>query len=60
MHITGESFTIVLIVSAALLFTGRRIWRAVQSARSTRSAGCDSGCGCDTAAEPKARDWAES
>lgn len=62
MRITGESLAIVIIVAGALLYTGRRLWRALQSARAPRgAAGCDAGCGCETSASAsKGRDWAET
>lgn len=61
MRITGETLAIVIIVGGALLFTGRRLWRALQSARAPRGgAGCDAGCGCETGTPAKSRDWAET
>lgn len=58
---TGESLAIILIVGVALFYTGRRIWRAAQSARAPRGgAGCDAGCGCEAGSPAKARDWAET
>jgi hypothetical protein len=55
----GETLAVGVIVSAAVLFIGRRVWRAVQSARRASAGGCDSGCGCDTDAGARPRDWAE-
>jgi hypothetical protein len=37
-----------LIVLAAGVFLGRRVWSAMVSARAATSGGCDSGCGCAT------------
>jgi len=56
---TIETLLVGVIVGAALLFIGRRTWRAVQSARRTSGGGCDAGCGCDTGAGARPRDWAE-
>jgi hypothetical protein len=56
---TGETLVVGAIVSAALLFIGRRTWRALQSARRTSAGGCDSGCGCDSGSGARPRDWAE-
>jgi hypothetical protein len=61
MRMTGESLAILIIVGGAVLFTARRVWRAVQSARAPRgAAGCDAGCGCETGSPAKERDWAET
>jgi FeoB-associated Cys-rich membrane protein len=55
----AETLVVGVIVSAAVLFIGRRAWRAVQSARRASAGGCDAGCGCDTGAAAPPRDWAE-
>jgi hypothetical protein len=59
MSTTGETLIVAVIVGAALWFTARRGWRAVQSARAKRGTACDTGCGCDTGAAAPPRDWAE-
>lgn len=59
MSMTAEQLVVALIVASALFFIGRRFWRAVASARATSAGGCDAGCGCDTVATSRRRDWAE-
>lgn len=59
MPMPGETLVVALLVAGALLFIGRRFWRAVQSTRTTSARGCDAGCGCDTGAARGERDWAE-
>lgn len=55
-----QGLLIALIVGAALWFTGRRIWRALQSARARRDAACGAECGCSDASATggRERDWA--
>jgi len=59
MQLTGEILIIVAIVGVALAFLGRRVWRALGSTRAKGAKGCDTGCGCDSAGDPRSRDWAE-
>jgi len=47
-----DTIVVALIVAAAVLFIGRRVWRAVQSSRAAK-AGCAT-CGCDDAKDPLA------
>lgn len=55
-----ETLVVMLVVGSALFFVGRRAWRAVQSTRGAKGAGCDAGCGCDTPAPSQPRDWGTS
>ena len=47
-----QQLIVGLIVLGAALFIVRRIWSAISSARASKHAGCDSGCGCAPAATP--------
>lgn len=42
----GQQLIVGLIVLSAVVFIARRIWSAIASARASKQAGCDSGCGC--------------
>ena len=41
-----QQLLVVLIVLGAAVFIVRRVWGAIASARASKHAGCDSGCGC--------------
>jgi FeoB-associated Cys-rich membrane protein len=51
----GQQLIVGAIVFAAAAFIVRRLWRAVASARASKQAGCDSGCGCAPTAQPSKR-----
>ncbi len=52
----GQQLIVGLIVLGAVLFIARRMWSAIASARASKQAGCDSGCGCaPTASEQSER-----
>ena len=42
----GQQLIVGLIVLSAVVFIARRMWSAIASARASKQAGCDSGCGC--------------
>ena len=42
----GQQVIVGMIVLGAVLFIARRMWSAIASARASKQAGCDSGCGC--------------
>lgn len=42
----GQQLIVGLIVLSAVVFIARRMWKAIASARASKQAGCDSGCGC--------------
>lgn len=50
-----QTMIVALVVLAAALYVGRRVWSAV---RPKAAAGCGDGCGC--ASTGGARDWAKS
>lgn len=50
----GQQLIVGLIVLGAVVFIARRMWNAIASARASKQAGCDSGCGCAPAASPQA------
>lgn len=59
MPISGETLMVVAIVSVALLFTGRRVWRAIRSARGMAGGrSMHAGCDCEAAPSAKKSDWA--
>ena len=42
-----QQFLVLLIVAAAVAYTGRRVWRSMAAARRRKTAaGCGSDCGC--------------
>lgn len=41
-----DSLVVALIVAAAALYVGRRVWRAAASARRKTEPGCGGDCGC--------------
>lgn len=50
----GQQLIVGVIVLGALVFIARRMWNAIASARASKQAGCDSGCGCAPAAKSQA------
>lgn len=44
-----QALLVLLIVGGAVIYVGRRVWRTVAAARSSRGGGCDSSCGCGDA-----------
>lgn len=55
MSATVQTIVVLLIVLAAGLYVGRRVWKALRPAK---AAGCDTGCGCGADASPT--DWAKT
>lgn len=41
-----QQIIVGLIVLGAVAYIVRRVWGAIASARASKNAGCDSGCGC--------------
>lgn len=49
-YFSVQTLIVVLIVSAAAFYVGRRLWRTVAAARASRRGdGCGAGCGCGDA-----------
>jgi FeoB-associated Cys-rich membrane protein len=55
----GQQLIVAAIVLTAAAFIARRMWRAVASARASKQAGCDSGCGCAPQVQPPKRQRAD-
>jgi len=43
-----QQVIVAVLVLTAVAFVGRRVWRTIAAARAPKSAGCASGCGCET------------
>ncbi len=43
----AERLIIGAIVLAATTYIAAKVWRTIAAARAPKSAGCDSGCGCE-------------
>jgi len=51
-----QTLIVLLIVLAAGVYAGRRLWRTLRPAKT--AAGCDAGCGCGGA--ESSSDWAKT
>jgi hypothetical protein len=56
MSATVQTVIVLLIVLAAGVYAGRRLWRTLRPAK---TAGCDAGCGCG-ADDAAPTDWAKT
>lgn len=50
-----ESLVVALIVAAAALYVGRRLYRTVAGARRAKGGACGAGCGCGESGHPEGR-----
>jgi len=55
MSATVQTIIVLLIVLAAGVYAGRKLWRTLRPAK---AAGCDAGCGCG--GEQSSSDWAKT
>ena len=56
-----QTLIVALIVLAAAVYVGRRLWRTLRPARGADAGGgCAHGCGCGDAAAREEQDWART
>lgn len=47
INLSADHLITIALIGAALLYAGRRAWRAYSAARGERRSGCGPGCGCE-------------